>query len=82
MGGQVVHLFYATFSVTYGLRCNVLSMETNGFDHAMRGGKYILRSIVYSLPTFTHTHADIRVYTSWSTGLCSKPLTVHTSSTV
>lgn len=35
-------------------------METNGFDHAVRGGgKYIPRSIIYSLPTFTHTDGDV-----------------------
>lgn len=35
------------------------SIETNGFDHIARGTKYIPRSIIYSLPTFIHTHGDI-----------------------
>lgn len=69
-------MFYTTFAVKYRLKCNTQSMETNGFDHTVRGGKYILRSIIYILSTFLHTHADISPVGSPS----SKPATVHTSS--
>lgn len=47
-------VFYTTFTVIFRLRCNILSMETNGLDHAVRGGKCIRRSIIYSLPTHAH----------------------------
>lgn len=72
-------MLYTTFTVIPGLRCNTLSMKTNGFDREVRvGGEYILRSIIYSLPT--HMCTSMQTYHQpESPSFCGKPATVHTS---
>lgn len=71
-------MFHTTFIVIHRLRCNILSMETNGCDQAARGRKYILKSIIYTQPTFIHTHADTSLVGIPS--FAENLQTVHTSS--
>lgn len=80
-------LLYTTFAVIPRLRCNVLSMETNGFDHGMRGGGNTSWALLFTACPHMHTHADISPVGSPSFAVNPQqftppPYTLHTAQMV
>lgn len=65
-----------TFTVMFRLRCNILSMKTNGLNHAVRVGGEIYPEVYYLQLAHTCTRITSRITKLFAV----KPATVHTSS--